>query len=135
MATTGSTKKKLLSDFQNIRYIFKINTYNSFHKMCSLSNTIMADFRIYVFIMVYLYLPLSPPPNDHTVLPSLDRAIVCELPQETSPTLLISFTKVGMLRLLLSPWPEESRKNHFLFVKIPILVCNPSKVLQKPCKL
>lgn len=103
MATTGSTKKKLLSDFQNIRYIFKINTYNSFHKMCSLSNTIMADFRIYVFIMVYLYLPLSPPPNDHTVLPSLDRAIVCELPQETSPTLLISFTKVGMLRLLLSP--------------------------------
>lgn len=64
------------------------------------------------------YLPLSPPPNDHTVLPSLDRAIVCELPQETSPTLLISFTKVGMLRLLLSPWPKEKRKIYLLFVKI-----------------
>lgn len=53
----------------------------------------------------FFYIPLSPPPKDHTVLPSLDKAIVCELPQETSPTLLISFTSVGMLRLLLSPWP------------------------------
>lgn len=136
MVTTESIKKKIIFRFlKTSGYIFKINTYNSFYKMYSLSNTIIIDFRKYVFIMVYLYPPLSPPPNDHTVLPSLDRAIVCELPQETSPTLLISFTKVGMLRLLLSPWPEESRKNYFLFVKIPILVCNSSKVLQKPYKL
>lgn len=52
---------------------------------------------------IIFYIPLSPPPKDHTVLPSLDKAIVCELPQETSPTLLMSFTNVGMLRLLLSP--------------------------------
>jgi len=135
MATTGSTKKRIIFRFlKTSGYIFIINKYNCYYKMYSLLNAIITDFRKYVFIMVYLYLPLSPPPNDHTVLPSLDRAIVCELPQETSPTLLISFTKVGMLRLLLSPWPEESRKK-FLFVKIPILVCNSSKVLPNPYKL
>jgi len=52
-----------------------------------------------------VYTPLSPPPKDQTVRPSLDRAIVWELPHDTSPTLLMSLTRVGMLRLLLSPWP------------------------------
>lgn len=47
--------------------------------------------------------PLSPPPKDHTVRPSFDSAMVWELPQDTSPTLLMSFTRVGMFRLLLSP--------------------------------
>lgn len=35
--------------------------------------------------------------------PSFDSAMVWELPQDTSPTLLMSFTRVGMFRLLLSP--------------------------------
>ena len=57
--------------------------------------------------------PFSPAPNDQTVLPSLETAMVCELPQTTCPTPDISFTSVGTLRLLLSPWPGQQENLNF----------------------
>lgn len=54
--------------------------------------------------------PLSPPPKDHTVRPSCATAMVWELPQATCPTPLMSFTRVGTLRLWLSLWPERGQK-------------------------
>lgn len=79
-------------------------------------------------------LPLSPPPNDQTVRPSLDKAIVCELPQETSPTLLISFTKVGMFRLLLSPCPWGKKKEYGYFNGFLLIVsCNYINSSYKHC--
>lgn len=56
--------------------------------------------------------PLSPPPKDHTVRPSCATAMVWELPQATCPTPLISFTRVGTLRLWLSLWPDPRTKKN-----------------------
>lgn len=71
----------------------------------------MQNYRLWTTDMKPVDIPLSPPPKDHTVLPSWATAMVWELPQATWPTPLMSFTNVGVFLLWLSLWPAHGRNS------------------------